>query len=206
MAAIIFDMDGTIADSFDYVADFMAAEAGIGPLSTKQKEGLRSLSMTGMARQLGYHWWDAPKLFFKGRRRMNKAIKDLDSFEGMPELIRKLNAEGHELFVLSTNSLRNVHRFLHLQKIHTYFLEIYGGVGIFGKAPALRQLLREQNIDIGQAVYVGDELRDVEAAKSIGLRAVAVTWGFAARNSLKAAKPTALADTPAELMRILEEI
>jgi phosphoglycolate phosphatase len=206
MAAIIFDMDGTIADSFDYVADFMSHEAGLGPLTKEQKQQLRSLSMGGMAKRLGYHWWDAPRLFFKGRRRMRQAIKNLDAFDGMPELIRKLHAEGHELFVLSTNSLRNVHHFLHTEKIHKYFLEIYGGVGMFGKSTALRQLLEEQNIEVKHAVYVGDELRDVEAAKSIGLRAVAVSWGFADRNNLRAARPTAMADTPAQLLRILEEI
>lgn len=206
MATIIFDMDGTIADSFDYVADFMAAEAGMAPLSDEQKKELRGLSMVGMARRLGYKWWQGPFLFFKGRRRMHAAIKNLRSFAGMPELIRKLHNEGHELFVLSSNSLSNVRQFLIQQKINKYFLEIYGGTGLFSKGPALRQLLKEQNLDIKQAVYVGDEQRDVEAAKSIGLRAIAVTWGFADRNNLKAMRPAGLADTPAELMRILEEL
>jgi phosphoglycolate phosphatase len=206
MATIIFDMDGTIADSFDYVSDFMASEAGMAPLSDEHKHQLRNMSMVGMARKLGYKWWEGPMLYFKGRRRMHQAIKNLKSFEGIPELIRKLHNEGHELFVLSTNSVRNVHNFLHHQKLHKYFLQIYGGVGVFGKAAALRQLLNDQNIDVKNAVYVGDELRDVEAAKSIGLRAVAVSWGFANRQHLKDAKPTGLADTPAELMSILEEI
>jgi phosphoglycolate phosphatase len=162
--------------------------------------------MVSMARHMGYNWFTGSILFLRGRRRMRQAIKKLHAFDGMPELIRKLHAEGHELFILSTNSIRNLRHFTQQQKIRKYFLEIYGGVGMFGKAPALRRLLKEQNLDIGRAVYVGDELRDVEAAKAIGLRAVAVTWGFASRDNLKAAQPAALADTPAELMKILEEI
>jgi phosphoglycolate phosphatase-like HAD superfamily hydrolase len=206
MATIIFDFDGTIADSFDYVADFMATERGIPELSTSQRHDLRSLSMIGMARRLGFHWWQLPMLFFKGRRQMSQSIKKLNSFRGMPELIRKLNAEGHELFVLSNNSVRNVRTFLHKHKIHEYFLQIYGSVGFLGKGSALRQLLKEQNLEVEHAVYVGDELRDVEAAQSIGLRAVAVSWGFASRQNLVDAKPTGLADNVDELMRILEEI
>lgn len=206
MAAIIFDFDGTIADSFDYVSGFLAEEAGAAPLSDQQKKDLRGLSMIAMARKLGHHWWNGPKLFFKGRRRMKQAIKHLDPFDGLLEIIRKLHAEGHELFILSTNSLQNVSHFLHDKKIHKYFLEIYGGAGMFGKAPELKKLLKEQNIELVQAVYVGDELRDVQAAQSIGLRAIAVTWGFASRDNLKAQKPTAMADTPAELLRILEEL
>lgn len=206
MATIIFDFDGTIADSFDYVADFMAAEAGMEPLDEEQKRGLRGMSIVSMARKLGYNWFTGSLLFLKGRRRMYQEIKRLDAFDGMPELIRKLHNEGHELFILSTNSVRNLRRFLHHHKIHKYFLEIYGGVGAFSKGPAMKQLLEEQNLDLKNAVYIGDELRDVEAAKSIGMRAIAVTWGFASRSSLKAAKPAGLADTPAELMSILEDI
>jgi phosphoglycolate phosphatase len=206
MAAIIFDMDGTIADSFDYVADFLAKEAGLPPLSDEQKQSLRGLSVNGMVERMGFHWWHAPLLFFKGRHQMRHAMRHLKAFKGMPNTIRKLHAEGHELFILSTNSLNNIHHFLHDQKIHTYFLEIYGGVGIFNKAPALRQLLREQNIEVAQAVYVGDERRDVEAAQAIGLRAIAVSWGFAYRGGLKKLKPTGLADTPDQLMKILEEL
>jgi phosphoglycolate phosphatase len=206
MAAIIFDMDGTIADSFDYVSDFLARQAGKGVLDEDQKKELRGMSMAAMARKLGYHWWDAPMLIFKGRRRMRQSIKHLESFAGMPEIIRKLHAEGHELFIVSTNSLRNVHHFLHDQKIHKYFLEIYGGIGMFSKAPALRELIKEHNLELKDAVYVGDELRDVGAAHSIGLRAVAVTWGFAHRSNLDALQPLALADTPDQLMGILEEL
>jgi phosphoglycolate phosphatase len=206
MAAIIFDMDGTIADSFDYVSEFLAKQARLEPLTDEQKQRLRGMSMGAMARMLGYNWWDAPLLFYRGRRRMRQAIKHLEAFTGMPEVIRKLHAEGHELFILSTNSVPNIRNFLHKQKIHKYFLEIYGGVGVFGKAPALRELLKENSIEIDQAVYVGDERRDVEAAQAIGLRAVAVTWGFAHRGNLVALQPMAVVDTPAELMKILEEL
>jgi phosphoglycolate phosphatase len=206
MAAIIFDFDGTIADSFDYVADFIAQDAGKAPLSPEQRQALRGLSIAGMVRHMGYNRFTGSILFLKGRRRMINAMSHLDAFDGMPELVRKLHNEGHELFILSTNSTRNVRRFIHAQKIHKYFLQIYGGVGMFGKAPALRQLLRDQNIETDNAVYVGDEMRDIEAAQSIGLRGIAVTWGFASRSNLASTKPMAMADTPDELMSLLQEI
>jgi phosphoglycolate phosphatase len=208
MQAIIFDMDGTIADSFDYVSDFLVAQAKLAPLSDEQKRNLRGLSMRDMARKLGYHWWDAPRLFIRGRQRMRHSIqsKHLQSFAGMTEVIHKLHNEGHELFILSTNSLRNVHHFLDDQKIHKYFSEIYAGVGVFGKAPGLKRLLKEQRLRPGDVIYVCDELRDIEAAQLVGIRTVAVTWGFARRGKLVAIGPTALADTPAELMQILETV
>ena len=118
----------------------------------------------------------------------------------------KLHAEGHELFIVSSNSVKNVRAFLHHHNLHTYFLEIYGGVGMFGKASALRQLLREQHLEAKEAVYIGDELRDVQAAQAIKLPVIAVTWGFARPASLNRLKPTALANSPDDIIGLVGEL
>ncbi len=206
MATIIFDLDGTIADSFDYITDFLAHEKNKQTLEPIQKEQLKGMSMLAIARKLDHKWWKMPILFMRGRRNMERAMHKMRPFDGMPELIRKVHAEGHELFIVSSNSVKNIHKFLHHHHLHTYFLEVYGGVSIFGKSPALRQLFKEQNIDPKDAIYVGDELRDIQACQSVNLRIIAVSWGFANKNDLANLKPTALVDSPTELMSYLEEL
>jgi HAD superfamily hydrolase (TIGR01549 family) len=206
VAAIIFDFDGTIADTIDYFIDFIAREAKIDHISEERRQSLHGLPLAAISRRLGHRWWRLPLLYYKGRRVMEPYLKDLKPFQGMPELIEKLHAEGHELFIISSNTVRNMRIFLRHHKLQESFLEIYGGIVVFGKAPALRKLLKEQNIEKGNAIYIGDELRDVQSAQSLKLRVVAVTWGFARPESLRALKPTAVADTPAELMSILENI
>lgn len=206
MAAIIFDFDGTIADSFEYIAGFLAAEAGLPPLSAAQKKDLRGQSMITIGRKFGLSWWRLFRLFFKGRRRMRGVMNRVKPFDGITDVLQKLHAEGHELFIVSHNKVGNIRAFLHHHGLHTYFLEIYGGIGVFGKAPALRRLLKDQKLEKENAVYIGDELRDVQASQSIQLRVIAVTWGFARLSDLRALRPTALADEPADLIRILEEL
>lgn len=206
MAAIIFDFDGTISDSFEYIVDFLAEEAQLPPLTADQKRELRGRSMAAIGRKFGLSWWRLLRLFFKGRRNMHEAISKVKPFGGMPDVIKKLHAEGHELFIVSHNTVANVHAFLHHYNLHTFFLEIYGGVGLFGKAPALRKLLKDQKIEKENALYIGDEIRDVQASKSIGLRVITVTWGFARPADLNALRPTASANEPADLIRILEEL
>lgn len=206
MAAVIFDFDGTIANSFDFITDFLVAEAKLETISPEQRAGLKHMSMLAMARTLGHSYWKLPGLFYRGRRTMAVSINHVEPFTGMPEVIRKLKAEGHELFIVSSNTVRNVHDFLHKHDLHTNFLEIYGGVGLFGKAPALRRLLREQNFEAKDCFYIGDELRDVEAAKSVKIRSLAVTWGFARIKDLQALKPTRLVDEPAHIISALEEL
>lgn len=206
MSAIIFDFDGTIADSFDYVADFLAHEAGIKQLSDAQRAELRNKSMVAMVKHLKYPAWKLPILYFKGRRAMSAKINNLEPFEGIPETIRKLHAEGHELFIVTSNSLRNVHAFLRHHDLHTYFLKVVASVSVFGKAGALRSLLKEQKLSIDDSLYIGDELRDIQAAESIKLRVIAATWGFSSAIDLVAAKPLALIDRPEDLVKVLEEL
>lgn len=205
MAAIIFDFDGTIADSFDYIAGFLADEAG-QPLTVDQVEALRGQSMTSIGRQFGHSWTKLIRLFFKGRRRMHLVIDKVKPFADMPDVINKLHAEGHELFIVTSNTVDNVHKFLHHYDLHEYFLEVYGGAGLLGKPRYLKRLLKDQNLEREDAWYIGDETRDVKAAHKARIRMIAVTWGFARPSELEALRPTAIAQKPEEIIKILEEM
>lgn len=203
MAAIIFDFDGTIADSFDYFLSFLTREARKQPLTDDQKAGFHGLSLVRMTRKMGVSWFHLPGLLYRCRQEMNPAMKHVRPFQEMPEVIRTLHAQGHRLFILSTNSENNMHKFLKHHKLDEYFSGVYGGAGMLGKAPALRRLLREQHIETQTAVYVGDEVRDIEAAQTVGVRIVSVTWGFARVDELKDRKPTGIAHSPQDIPDII---
>jgi phosphoglycolate phosphatase-like HAD superfamily hydrolase len=206
VAAIIFDFDGTIANTIDYFIDFLAVESKIPRPNGMERQKYYDKSLVRIARLMGQPWWKMGMLYYRGRRHMEPHIEKYHTFDDMPELIEKLHAEGHELFIISSNSTRNVRVFLRHHKLNEFFLQIYGGIIFFGKAPALRKLLKDQNLDLKQAVYIGDELRDVQAAKSVGMRVIAVGWGFASHADLRHERPSGFADNPSELMSILETI
>ncbi|MFO0781509.1 MAG: HAD-IA family hydrolase [Candidatus Saccharimonadales bacterium] len=205
MAAIIFDLDGTIADSFDFVADFLAEKKNGEHLDSREKRELYGLSMLAMARKMGHPWWRLLRLLFEGRKEMGKIINQVPVFAGLPEAIRKLQAEGHELFIVSSNTTQNIHAFLAHHELQTYFLEVYGGASL-NKSKTLKALLREQSIDVADAIYIGDETRDIKAAHAVNMRIVAVTWGFASKEDLRNQRPTAMVHTPGELLAFLEEL
>lgn len=203
MATIIFDFDGTIADSFEYSVNFLAKEAGAYPLSADQKASFHGLSLFRIARLLNISWFRMPTLLHKGRKHMAPVAASVEPFEGIPGVIHELHADKHTLLIVSTNTEGNIRKFLRRHRLDIYFSEVYGGVGMFGKAPALRRILREQHIETRNAVYVSDELRDVMASQSIGLRLISVTWGFAKADDLKTRKPTGIAHTPQDIIDIV---
>jgi phosphoglycolate phosphatase len=67
----------------------------------------------------------------------------------------------------------------------------------------LTQVLKKQKIDKTEAIYVGDEIRDIEAAQKVGMKIISVTWGFNAKESLQKFHPDALADTPDEFLHFV---
>jgi phosphoglycolate phosphatase len=206
MAAIIFDFDGTIVDNRNYFIEFIAKEAGRWPLTKQEEASLDGMPLMVMARHLGIPWHKLPSVYFKGRKRMDKVINTFKPFNGMPELIKKLHNEGHELFILSSNSVRNIRLFLRHNNLREYFMEIYGGAAVFGKAGMIHKLLRDNNLKIKDSITVGDEIRDIMAAQSIGIRVVAVTWGLCNQQELADLKPTAIVNDAKELLSVLEEI
>ncbi len=201
---IIFDFDGTIADSFEVIISiFQHLTKNHTKLSEEDMHRLRQQPLLTVAKQLHVPAWKIPYLVFRGRLLMRSRMSQVVIFEGMGKVIDQLHAEGHELFILSSNSSGNVKTFLHEHHLNSRFVDIRGNVSLLGKARALRKLLHRNSLNIDDTWYVGDESRDIEASKSVGLRCIAVTWGFADLAALEPLKPTALAHEPKEIVDIL---
>jgi phosphoglycolate phosphatase len=203
---IIFDFDGTIADSFDSVVKIFEHLTGNKHMTTQDIDELRKFPLREVAKKLGVSVWKAPFLLYRGRYLMTAQIKHLHTFRELPGVIDLLHEEGHELFVLTSNSTRNVKKFLKQHHLYNKFVEVRGGVGLFGKGKAITKLLKRNSLEIKDCVYIGDETRDITSAKEIGMRVISVSWGFADRDSLLKHEPTAVADKPEDIVRILEEL
>ena len=126
--------------------------------------------------------------------------------QGLRQIADTWHGEGHELFVVSSNSSENIHEFLRKYGVENYFVDIKGRVILFNKRHALRKLLKKHHLQPTNCICVGDEVRDIVGAKAAKLRAIAVDWGFAKTAELRAARPTALVSSPTELLTFLEEI
>lgn len=184
--------------------DFLTAAAGKELIEDPKKRApYRSFSMLAIARQLGISWFRLPRLLFGGRQAMAVHMPQIKPFDGMLEVIEELHKAGFQMMLVSSNSERTIRKFLAQYDIEDYFVRVVGGVGVFGKAPALRRLLKSQMLAASDAVYIGDEVRDVEASNSVGIGAIAVTWGFSKVAYLRKAKPDAVVSTPSDLIAVI---
>lgn len=203
--AVIIDFDGTLADSFDQVLDFLLQQTGrqLSDLPVEERDKLKDLSMKDLALQVGIPLWRLPFVYFEGRAKLTKRMHATPIFPGMVEVLAALQAEKYQLFIMSSNSKRNINRFLSEHGLGGYFTRVYGSAGWFGKGPSLKKALKRNHLEPSKTVYVGDEVRDVIAAQIAGMPSVAVNWGFSSDEALLKHSPTILVRSPAELQKSL---
>jgi len=204
--AIIFDFDGTIADTFKVsigIFERMTKRSEI--FSSAEIEHLRGLSGVHVIRELRIKPWLVPFMLIRGRSMMRRSLPSIKVFKGIKPLILDLYDQGVPLYITSSNSTTNIMEFLRVQGLDHCFIRIYGNVGLFGKARVLRRVMSTNRLDPAVVTYIGDETRDIEAAKRVAIRSVAVTWGYNTKQLLALHDPDVIADTPAELATALQD-
>lgn len=201
---VIFDFDGTIADTFlTSVRIFERLTKRREPFTDSDVRRLRGLHALELIRELRIKPWRVPWLLARGRAAMRKEMGGIIVFDGIEQVLQQLRAANVTVYIMSSNSPGNIRKLLVRLGLDHYFEQIYGNVGIFGKAKMLRLIIARNRLDPARTYYVGDEGRDVEAAKRVGLCNVAVTWGYNSRPLLLSHHPQAIVDRPQELIDVL---
>lgn len=203
--AVIFDFDGTIADSAKIFLESLQVVIGRKQEFTyEEAETLSNLSTKDIIRKLGIKKWQLPLVVLRGRSEISKRMDRVEPFSGMPELLKNLAAKEVKVFILSTNTRQNVRDFLIKHNLEDCVSEIYADIGIFGKVKWMKKLMKQNGLGVEDCVYIGDETRDVDASKKAGIKCIAVEWGYSSPGILKTYGPFATAKTPKELARLLE--
>ncbi|MFC7519892.1 HAD hydrolase-like protein [Xanthomonas populi] len=179
-ALIIFDFDGTLADSFGFFLStqrVLAARHGFRAAQAHEVEDARRLSTRELLKASGLRAWRVP-LVAADFIRLMRAAPPMALFAGIVEVLETLHASGTRLAVVSSNSMENVRRALGAE-LSAKFTVIEGGAQLLGKQRALGRVLRATGYSATQAVYVGDQVADWEAAQVLELPFAAVAWGYA---------------------------
>lgn len=206
---IIFDFDGTIADSLDMlvtISNRLAVQFGYKQTSQTELAQLKNLTSREIIKQSGISIFKVPFLLRKVKAEMSPGIKTLSLFSGMREALIELDNIGHKLVIISSNSKSNILAFLEHNNLENIFYYIYSGTTVFGKDKVINKFTKQENIDIADVVYVGDETRDIEAAKKSNVVAIAVSWGFNTKEALAKQNPDFLIDQPQELINVLDSL
>ena len=203
---IIFDFDGTIADTLDAVVRIVndhSEHFGYRKVTKDDIPYLQGKKPLEILSYLGISIFKLPSWVKKIHLEINKEITDMTPTVDLSPLLSRLSGDGDVcLGILTSNTQENVRQFLEKNKLD-YFEFVKTGKSVFGKSHVINKIVRQQNLDRHNVLYVCDEIRDIEAARKSGITSVAVTWGYNTVDALSKENPDYLATTPDELAEII---
>lgn len=204
---IIFDFDGTIADTVDAlvsIANNLAVEFSYAPITPEEFLILRNLTSREIFKYSGIPLFKIPFLLKKVKKELKNKIPELKPIQGIPETLVELKDNGLRLGIITSNSKGNVQEFLKVNNLDNLFEFVHPGVTIFGKTQIINNVLRQKQIKTEEVIYVGDETRDIEASKKANVKVCSVTWGFNSEEALIKENPDFLIHHPQELVKIVK--
>ncbi|UXI70169.1 HAD hydrolase-like protein [Tahibacter amnicola] len=177
---VIFDFDGTLADSFDWFWTFLPTltqRFRLTPLDWSTRDAYRHLSARALVARLGVRWWQGPGIARYARRCMTEQAGQIPLFEGVPDMLRHLRASGVTIAIVTSNSRTNVARILGPQL--AALVDHYGcGAPILGKKRLTQRVMRQAGASPARTLCIGDELRDADVARVVGADFAPVSWGY----------------------------
>ncbi|MBE0678527.1 MAG: HAD-IA family hydrolase [Bacteroidales bacterium] len=206
---IIFDFDGTIADTFDLALEIynrIAPEYNCRPAGPDDLDLFRITKPQELLKIYGVSRLKLLSLMLRIRKELSSHIPEINLIKGMEASLKEISGMGYRMGILTSNSVYNVSNFLDINNLSDLFDFIYSGRSLFGKEKVIRRLLMHEQLSADRVIYVGDETRDIEASKNAGIPVVAVSWGLNRREVLSSLSPDQIADDPKELPACLHHI
>jgi len=203
---LIFDFDGTICDTF--------TEANLNqfylklPKNIKEKfpfkliQQYRDYPIVELFKMANLNSLEIALLAYKLRNQFAKMLDQFKPIQGIPDVLGKFAASGIRLFILTSNRKSNIEKFLKANSIN-FFEDVCSEYRFHKKDTKIEKLVKKYSLTKSETFYIGDEVRDIEAAKAAGVGSVAVTWGMNGPELLTNQKPSLLANKPEDLLALL---
>jgi phosphoglycolate phosphatase len=201
---ILFDFDGTIAATVAVgvsIFNQLARQYGFAEITSENSDALRAKAPRAAMKILDIPILKVPLVLRALRRGVKLSLPSLAVIDGVRSALAALKEKGYRLGIVTTNEEQTVRAFLANHQMD-YFDHLQAGIGLFGKASAIKKLIAREGLAEQTIAFVGDEIRDVEAAKKNNITAVGVTWGINSREGLASAEPDFIVDAASELLAL----
>ena len=215
-AAVFFDLDGTLVDTADDLAapvNHMREARGLKPLPLEEyrpfaSAGSRGLLHIGLGATTDDPDYAALRTEFLNRYEQEIAVHSR-LFDGMPELLAWLEANGIRWGVISNKLEYLVRRLVQQLGLGHRVALAYGGDTAARAKPwpdPLKMALQETGLTARQCVYIGDDLRDIQAAHAVDMPAVAAAYGYGNPNEIPQWKADHIVASPQEFLTMLKRL
>lgn len=208
---ILFDLDGTLTDSGEGIINCALATLEHYGIPLPDRAEMRSMVGPPL-RESFARFGIAPDEVNEAVVYYRKLYNDTGKYEnfpypGIPELLERLRADCHRLFVATSKPEHmSIDILQHFHMDH-YFERICGALldGVRDKKAAVIQYLLDSIGEAENAVMVGDTVFDVLGAAQHNIPTIAVSWGYGKVDEMVNAGAKAVAYSADQLYQFLSE-
>ena len=201
---VIFDWSGVIKDAVEshlWVINRMFEKFGANQISMEEfKNNWEQPYMVFYNKYL-------PNLTFEEEQKAYKEIvlhEDCPSSKPYPEIvdfIKKLKQKGFFIAIISSDLPETIFTEIKKYSLEGIFDKVI--VNIENKTNALKNLVKEKNLNLQKTFFIGDSNHEIESGKEAKIKSIAVTWGFSTEDKLKSAEPDYIVHNLKELEDII---
>lgn len=210
--ALVFDLDGTLVNSLEDLADsinYCLTKLGMPVHETEDYKMMIGTGTLELCRKAlpAEHAELADKLLEMNLVRYSQHYMDKTGpYAGVVDMLDELHKRGLQLGVLS-NKPDNFVKLITVKIFGSERFEMIvgqqDGVPIKPDPTGVLNMLKEMQVEPDEALYIGDSGSDMQTGIAAGMCPVGVSWGFRSREELMAGGAKHVIDDPGELMELL---
>ncbi len=197
MKTIIFDFDGVIHNTFDLVYGINVNVLG----RNLTKEEYKDFFNGNIYKSPSVNKENAEKFF----KIQNEAFKSLKLEKNVRIFLENLSKD-YSLFIISSNQEKALNTYFKNNNFVNIFKEILGSETHQSKVEKFKYLLNKYDLKTDECVFITDTLGDILEGNKIGIKTIAVDFGFHDRKRLERGNPFKIVSNFDDLLKTIKEI
>lgn len=204
---VFFDFDGTLADTEEVtfvIYQKLAEKYNLRNITIDELGHIKKMSAKELMAYVELKKRYLPFMLKRGKNLLKQDMKNIKPCKpNILNIVSELKNMGIKTAIITTNSKTNVEMFL--EKYDADLFDFITSASMFGKETKMRRIIKKEKLKSSEVLYVGDEIRDINAAKNAGIDIASVGWGYNTVESLRKHKPEYLVLEPSELIDICRQ-
>ena len=205
MKYVIFDFDGTLADSnhlFMKAWNLYADQYHYDYVTEEDLVTSKNLTIHERAKKYRFPMHKLPIILPKVYRYFKEHIDEVQLFDDISEMLNSIQQTGYKIVIISSNAKENIELLLKQQQVHVVS-QVLTSSRLFGKDTVIKKFMKHQQLTVENVLYVGDEIRDIIACNKVGMPFVWVSWGLDGYELIEKENPSYVVHSPKELSELL---